>query len=145
MSQASIKLLIPLESLFDSLSGLSLQEKRQIRAWLDEQIAQAEIRENRTDYLAKDLLTTKERLTLQDFLGELEKLTLTERFAIVETTLRLIREDLQPMDQPRLTWAERKRQLVIATQALLSTYTTDNDLTSFTALEKPGFCEKPGF
>ncbi len=139
MSQISLNLLISSESLFDALSRLSLQEKRQMREWLDQQIAQAGIQENRTDYVAKDHPTTKEGAP--DILEALKKLTLSERLTIVETALHLIREDLQKMNRLPLTQVERKRQLALAAKALLSDYTTDHELTSFTALDGEAFHE----
>lgn len=141
MSQISLNLLISSESLFDALSRLSLQEKRQIREWLDQQIAQAGIQENRTDYVAKDHPTTKEGALSPDILEALKTLTLSERLTIVETALNLIREDLQKMDWLPLPQVERKRQLALAAKALLSDYITDHELTSFTSLDSEAFHE----
>jgi len=42
MAQASVKLLIPFESLIDSIAGLSLDDQRRLWELLREQIAQAE-------------------------------------------------------------------------------------------------------
>ena len=73
MSQATVKLLVPFESLVESVRDLSLEEKRMLWEVLDEQIAQveeelwekdpavqAEIREARAAYQAGDYITIDE-------------------------------------------------------------------------------------
>jgi len=73
MSQATVKLLVPFESLVESVRDLSLEEKRVLWEVLDEQIAQveeelwekdpavqAEIREARAAYQAGDYITIDE-------------------------------------------------------------------------------------
>ena len=73
MAQESVRLLIPFESLVDSVSALSLRDKLRLWELLDEQIAQAEeeawdqdptvqagIREARTAYQAGDYVTIDE-------------------------------------------------------------------------------------
>jgi hypothetical protein len=77
-------------------------------------------------------------MTQVEILEELKKFTVSERLTIVETALRLIREDLQQMEHP-LARTERKRQLVAAAKALLPDYTTDGELTIFTALDSEDF------
>ena len=42
MAQEPVKLLIPFEALADSVTGLSLKDKRRLWELLDEQMAQAE-------------------------------------------------------------------------------------------------------
>ena len=77
-------------------------------------------------------------MTQTEIMEELKKLTTVERLAVVEAALRLIREDLQEGDQS-LTKIERKRQLAEAAKALLPDYTTDSELTAFTALDGEDF------
>ena len=73
MAQESVRLLIPFESLVDSVSALSLRDKLRLWELLDEQIAQAEeeaweqdptvqaeIREARAAYQAGDYVTIDE-------------------------------------------------------------------------------------
>jgi hypothetical protein len=73
MAQESVRLLIPFESLVDSVTGLSLRDKLRLWELLDEQIAQAEekvweqdptvqaeIREARAAYQAGDYVTIDE-------------------------------------------------------------------------------------
>jgi len=79
MAQETIKLLIPFESLVDSVAELSLEEKRRLWELLDQQLAQAEeemweqdpavqaeIQEAHTAYQAGDYLTIDEYLAKQD-------------------------------------------------------------------------------
>jgi hypothetical protein len=73
MAQEGVRLLIPFESLVDSVSALSLRDKLRLWELLDEQIAQAEeeaweqdptvqaeIREARAAYQAGDYVTIDE-------------------------------------------------------------------------------------
>jgi hypothetical protein len=73
MAQETVKLLIPFEALADSVTGLSLKDKRRFWELLDEQMAQAEeelwerdptiqaeIREARAAYQAGDYVTIDE-------------------------------------------------------------------------------------
>jgi hypothetical protein len=53
-----------------------------------------------------------------EILEELKKLTTTERLAIIEATLRLIREDLQRAERPG-AWTGLKQRLTSAAEALL--------------------------
>ena len=77
-------------------------------------------------------------MTQVEILEELKRFTISERLTVVETALRLIREDLQQMEQP-LSRTERKRQLTAAAEALLPDYTADGELTIFTALDSEDF------
>jgi hypothetical protein len=77
-------------------------------------------------------------MTQVEILEELKRFTISERLTVVETALRLIREDLQQMEQP-LARTERKRQLAAAAEALLPDYTADGELTIFTALDSEDF------
>jgi hypothetical protein len=73
-------------------------------------------------------------MTQTEILEALKKLTATERLALVEATLHLIHEDLRQTEQLQGP-TERKRQLVIAAEALLPDYAADGELTIFTALD----------
>jgi hypothetical protein len=141
MSQASIKLTIPFDLLINALAALDLKEKRQIWEWLGKQLTQAEMREPRTDYLARDNLTRKADTAQPAILEELKKLTSVERLIVIETALHLIRADIQKMDQQSPAWIERKQQLATAAASLLPDYTTDYELTSFTVLDNQEFHE----
>ena len=79
MAQETIKLLIPFESLVDSVAELGLEDKRRLWKLLDQQIAQAEeevweqdpmvqaeLQEARDAYQAGDYLTIDEYLAGQD-------------------------------------------------------------------------------
>ena len=79
-------------------------------------------------------------MTYTEMLETLKKLTLTERLALTEAALHLIREELQQREQQRAT-DERTTRLAAAAQALLPDYTADTDLTSFTALDSEDFYE----
>jgi hypothetical protein len=73
-----------------------------------------------------------------EMLETLKKLTLTERLALMEAGLHLMREELQQREQQPATY-ERTERLAAAAQALLPDYTTDTELTSFTALDCEDF------
>ena len=73
-----------------------------------------------------------------EILEAIKKLPTTERLAVVEAALRLIREDLQTEIQ--LTPEERKQQLTAAAEALLPDYKASGELTAFTALDSEDFC-----
>ena len=77
-------------------------------------------------------------MTQIETLEELKKITISERLAIVEAALRLIREDLQQVEQP-LIRTERRRQLAAAAEALLPDYATGGELTIFTTLDSEDF------
>ena len=78
MSQSTVELWIPFESLVDSITKLSSTEKRRLWELLDEQVAQAEeelweqdstvqaeIREARAAYQSGDYVTIDEYLARQ--------------------------------------------------------------------------------
>jgi hypothetical protein len=75
-------------------------------------------------------------MTYTEMLETLKKLTLPERLALMEAALHLMREELQQHAQPPAT-DEKTARLAAAAQALLPDYTTDTELTSFTAIDGP--------
>ncbi len=77
-------------------------------------------------------------MTQVQILEELKNMTTAERLTIIETALRLIREDFEPVRQP-LDQAELKRQLTVAAEALLPDYKAGGELTIFTALDSEDF------
>ena len=79
-------------------------------------------------------------MTYAEMLEELKKLTPTERLTLMEVVLQLMREELQHRVQP-VAAGDRAQQLAAAAQALLLDYTTDSELTSFTALDSEDFYE----
>ena len=79
-------------------------------------------------------------MTYTEMLETLKQLTLTERLALMEAALHLMREELQQHEQQPAT-DERTARLAAAAQALLPDYTTDTELTSFTALDSEDFYE----
>jgi hypothetical protein len=79
-------------------------------------------------------------MTYTEMLETLKNLTLTERLALMEAVLHLMREELQQREQQPAT-DEKTARLAAAAQALLPAYTTDAELTSFTALDSEDFYE----
>jgi len=79
-------------------------------------------------------------MTYTEMLETLKKLTLTERLALMEAALHLLREELQQRAQQPAPY-ERTARLAAAAKALLSDYTTETELTSFTALDSEDFYE----
>ena len=77
-------------------------------------------------------------MTQVQILEELKNMTTVERLTIIETALRLIREDFEPVRQP-LYQAELKRQLTVAAEALLPDYKAGGELTIFTVLDSEDF------
>ena len=77
-------------------------------------------------------------MTQVKILEELKNLTNTERLTIIENVLRLIREDLQKVEQVDDP-TEKKRQLAAAAEALLPDYASGGELTSLTALDGEDF------
>lgn len=77
-------------------------------------------------------------MTQTDILKELEQFTITERLSILETAMRLIREDLQQEEQSQFREG-RKHQLVKAAEMLREDYATDRELTVFTVLDSEEF------
>ena len=79
-------------------------------------------------------------MTQTEILEELKHLTSTERLAIAEAALNLVREDLQnaaPFGAP-----VTNEQMASAARALLIDYETDAELTAFSALDGEDFCAK---
>ena len=64
-----------------------------------------------------------------EILTAIKQLSTAERIAVIEATLQMVREDLQPSQQSR---DEQKRQLMAAAELLLPDYENDSELTSFT-------------
>lgn len=74
----------------------------------------------------------------QTILEEVNRLPVPERLTVIESLLRGIREELQ--QATRMTGrAEQKRRLAQAAAILLTDYTTDAELTAFTALDGEDF------
>ena len=80
-------------------------------------------------------------MTYAEILQEIKKLTLSERLAVMEAALQLLREELQQHEQLLSTREKTQQQLAAAAQALCSDYTSDSELTSFTALDSEDFYE----
>ena len=76
-------------------------------------------------------------MTATDILDELKRLNNAERLAVIETATRLIREELR--QQTLSPVAKTNQQLVQAAEALLSEYTSNNELTAFTSLDGEDF------
>jgi len=71
-------------------------------------------------------------------LEEVNRLPIPERLTIIESLLQGIREELR--QAARMTGrAEQKRRLAQAAAILLTDYTTDAELTAFTALDGEDF------
>ena len=78
-------------------------------------------------------------MTHVGILEEFKKLKTTERLAIIEAALHLIREDLQLMEQPPAR-EERKQQLAAAAGVILPDYKSGGgELTIFTDLDGEDF------
>ncbi len=73
-----------------------------------------------------------------EILEELIRLTTAERLAVVETALRLIRNDLQSTQPPQAS-ETRKQELAAAAKALLSDYQAGGELTVFATLDSEDF------
>jgi hypothetical protein len=80
-------------------------------------------------------------MTYTEILEALKTLSLTERLALMEATLQLMREELQPCEPPPAERDNTTQQLAAAAKALLPDYTSDSELTSFTALDSEDFYE----
>jgi hypothetical protein len=83
-------------------------------------------------------------MTYTEMLETLKKLTLTKRLALMEAVLHLTREELQQREQQPAIY-ERTERLAAAAQTLLPDYTTDTELTSFTALDSEDFRDNDGY
>ena len=73
-----------------------------------------------------------------EIIEEVKRRTTTERLAVTETTLRLIRNDLQSTQPPRIS-ETRKQELAAAAKALLSDYQAGGELTVFATLDSEDF------
>ena len=80
-------------------------------------------------------------MTQIEILEELKKLTSSERLAVAEAALTLVREDLQRTGQPS-SKTQMSQQMAEAAKALLRDYQTDSDLTAFTVLDSEDFCAR---
>lgn len=80
-------------------------------------------------------------MTQAQILKEIGRLPLTERLAIIEDALRLIRQDL-PHVETSQQQVRKKRQLSTAAKALLADYETNDELTIFTVLDGEDFHAK---
>ena len=78
-------------------------------------------------------------MTRVEILEEFRRLTTTERLAVLEAALHMVREDLQKAGRLEIQ-TEEKRQLAIAAEALLPDYEADDELTAFTALDSEDIC-----
>ena len=74
----------------------------------------------------------------QKILNELKKLSNTERLAIIESALNMIRKDLQSAEQSQ-ELKNRKQRLSEAARLLLPDYANDDELTAFTVLDSEDF------
>lgn len=77
-------------------------------------------------------------MTQSEIIEQLRKLAPAERLAIVEATLRSIREEIALVQEP-VKEAEKERKLAAAARALLPDYAPGGDLTSFMALDGEDF------
>ena len=76
-----------------------------------------------------------------EILEECKKLTLTERLALVEAVVQLMRAELQQIEQPSARGG-KAQQLAAAARMLRADYVEDSELTSFTALDGEDFHEE---
>ena len=137
MSNQRVKLSIPFSALIDLVAELSLDNKRQLWKLLDEQIRQTEtIQETRIPYQAEEH-SIQEGTTQVEILEELRKFPTLEQLAIIETVLHLVRQELQGPGELSVT--KDKQDLVAAAKALLPEYSTNSELTVFTALDDEDF------
>jgi hypothetical protein len=74
----------------------------------------------------------------KDLLKELQKLTPSERLAVIEAALQQLRADLEGVPASK-SLAERKQEMAAAAQALQKDYATGGELTEFTALDAEDF------
>lgn len=77
-------------------------------------------------------------MTRREIFEALQQLPLFERLALMESILRMISEEFKqreffPAD------SERKNKMIAASEALLADYTSDRELTAFTALDGEDF------
>ena len=74
-------------------------------------------------------------MTRADIFREIQELPRAERFEILESLARLLRQE----SQARPLTGTTGRNLMAAAQALQADYQTDPDLTAFTALDRKDF------
>jgi hypothetical protein len=77
-------------------------------------------------------------MTHAEILEQIKKLSLKERFEVIDAAIHLLRDELTPRVR-FLTPEDRKRLLSKGADALLQDYETDPELTSFTALDGEDF------
>lgn len=77
-------------------------------------------------------------MSISEVMTVIEQLSLAERIAIMEETLRLIRQDMAS-NKPKKGVVEKKQSLADAAALLLSDYRTDKELTAFSALDSEDF------
>jgi len=80
-------------------------------------------------------------MTQTEILEQLKNLSSTERLAVAEAALTLVRKDLQRTGRP-LSRTQTSQQMAEAAKALLRDYQTDTELTAFSALDDEDFCAK---
>ena len=73
-----------------------------------------------------------------DFLKELQKLTPSERLAVIEAALQQLRADLEGTPESK-SLAVRKNEMAAAAQALQRDYAAGSELTAFTVLDAEDF------
>jgi len=73
-----------------------------------------------------------------DLLKEVQKLTPSERLAVIEAALQQLRADLEGIPEPK-SLAVRKQEVAAAAQALQADYAAGGELTACTALDAADF------
>jgi hypothetical protein len=73
-----------------------------------------------------------------EILQSLPHLTPIDQLKIAETALQLIQQDHQS-----LTRDQRRKQMAVAAMAAIEDYSTDRELTAFTALDGEDFHDEP--
>lgn len=68
-------------------------------------------------------------MSTSELIGEIQKLSLNQKFKVIEATLKSIKEE------------ENTNDLTVAAEALYNDYTTDKNLTAFTSLDLENFYE----
>ncbi|MEQ8192262.1 MAG: hypothetical protein ABRQ39_30130 [Candidatus Eremiobacterota bacterium] len=75
-------------------------------------------------------------MTQKQILEELKHLSNEERITILESTLSMIKEDLERRKEIK---EERKKRLTEAAEVMLEDYNNDKELTIFTTLDGEDF------
>ncbi len=73
-----------------------------------------------------------------NLLKELQKLTPSERLAVIEAALQQLRADLEGTPEPK-PLAVRKKEMAAAAKTLQADYAAQGELTVFTALDAEDF------